>query len=376
MKEKSFQIKVPQSVLTDLKKRLKQTRWPDEVEGAGWSMGTNLEYMKELVEYWQTKYDWRKHEKELNTFKHFKAEVDGVNIHFIHEKGKGKNPTPIILTHGWPDSFYRFHKIIPMLVDPEKYGGKAEDSFDVIVPSVPGFGFSDRKAMSSSAVADLWANLMTGLGYERFAAAGGDVGSGVTLALSRQHPERVTGIHLTDAGYPTGQEENLSEAEQEFAGFIQSWWFSEGAYAMLHSTKPQTIAFSLDDSPVGLAAWILSFTNTGAGENVEGAFGGRDELLTNIMIYWVTKTGGSSTWIYQADAQAAWGGGEATSKGRSDVPAAFALFPREAQTPRDWVARQANVQRYTKMPEGGHFAALEEPDLLAQDIRAFFRTLR
>lgn len=376
MKTQPFQVKVPQTVLTDLKKRLKQTRWPDEVEGAGWSMGTSLAYMKELVDYWQTKYDWRKYEKELNTFKHFKADIDGVNVHFIHEKGKGPNPTPIILTHGWPDSFYRFHKIIPMLTDPEKYGGKSEDSFDVIVPSVPGFGFSERKAMSSSAVADLWANLMTGLGYKRFAAAGGDVGSGVTLALSRQHPDRLLGIHLTDAGYPTGQEENLTEAEQQFAGFIQGWWFSEGAYAMLHATKPQTIAFSLDDSPVGLAAWILSFTNTGAGENVEGAFGGRDELLTNIMIYWVTETGGSSTWIYQTDAQAAWGGDGSASKTRSDVPTAFALFPREAQTPRDWVMRQANLVRYTEMPKGGHFAALEEPELFVQDLREFFGQFR
>lgn len=380
MATQPFKINVPQAVLDDLKERLANTRWPDEAEGAGWSMGTSLEYMKELVPYWQSKYDWRKHEAELNRFKQFKADVDGVNIHFIHEKGKGPNPMPIILTHGWPDSFYRFHKIIPMLTDPEKYGGKAEDSFDVVVPSVPGFGFSDRKAMSNSAVADLWAKLMTGLGYERFAAAGGDVGSIVTLALSRQHPERVIGIHLTDAGYPTGQEENLSEAEGEFAKFIQGWWFSEGAYAMLQSTKPQTIAFGLNDSPVGLAAWILSFGSTGAGaktldNGVEAAFGGREDLLTNIMIYWVTQTAGSAARTYREEAVASWGSGGG-KKDRSDVPTAFALFPREAQTPRDWVARQTNLQRYTKMPEGGHFAALEVPELFVQDLREFFRELK
>ncbi len=312
----------------------------------------------------------------LNTLPHFKITIYGVEIHFVHVIGKGPNPTPLLLTHGWPDSFYRFHKIIPMLTDPAAHGGKAEDSFDLIVPSMPGFGFSERTAMSSSAVADLWAKLMTELGYERFAAAGGDVGSGVTLALSRQHPERLLGIHLTDAGYPTGQEENLSHAEQEFAGFIQGWWFSEGAYAMLHATKPQTIAFSLNDSPVGLASWILSFINTGAGENVEGAFGGRDELLTNIMIYWVTETGGSSARSYLADAQAAWGGDDSTNKTRSDVSTGFALFPREAKTPRDWVKRQANLVRFTEMPRGGHFAALEEPELFVRDLQEFFGQFR
>jgi pimeloyl-ACP methyl ester carboxylesterase len=380
MTPQPFQINIPQSALEDLQTRLANTRWPDEASGAGWSMGTSLAYMKDLVDYWQTKYDWRKHEAMLNKFQHFKTEIDGTNIHFIHEKSKGKNSTPILLTHGWPDSFYRFHKIIPMLTDPEKYGGKAEDSFDVIIPSIPGFGFSDRKAMSSSAVADLWAKLMTELGYEKFAAAGGDVGSGVTLALSRQHPERLTGIHLTDAGYPSGQEENLSKDEQEFAGFIQGWWFREGAYAMFQMTKPQTLAFSLNDSPVGQAAWILSFGSTGAGADtldngVEKAFGGRDELLTNIMIYWLTETGGSSARHYLAEAQAAWGG-ESHTIGRSEVPAGFALFPREAQTPRDWVARQANVQRYTKMPDGGHFAALEVPEVFVGELREFFGQVR
>lgn len=393
---KPFAINVPQATLDDLSVRLANTRWPDEAPGAGWSMGTSLEYLKTLTDYWRHSYNWREHETALNALPQFKTDVGGTEIHFVHVKGRGPNPTPLLLTHGWPDSFYRFHKVIPRLTDPAAHGGKAEDAFDVVVPSVPGFGFSERKAMSSSAVADLWAGLMTELGYKRFAAAGGDVGSGVTLALLGQHPKRLIGIHLTDAGYPTGQEENLSEAEQAFAGFIQGWWFSEGAYAMLQSTKPQSLAFGLNDSPVGLAAWILSFANTGAdAHDVEGAFGGRDELLTNVMLYWLTETAASSARTYLADAQTSWGdessgwddakageGANVRADGGSqpaphgDVPAAFALFPREAPTPREWAARQTNLQRYTVMPRGGHFAALEEPDLFTEDLRAFFAAFR
>ncbi len=370
-----FTIDVPQATLEDLNERLGRTRWTDDVEGAGWSMGTNAAYLKELTDYWLNGYDWRAHEAELNALPQFKADIDGTNIHFVHVKGKGPNPRPLILTHGWPDSFHRFTKVIPMLSDLASYGGKAEDAFDVVVPSIPGFGFSERKAMTSAAVADLWAELMTQLGYERFAAAGGDVGSGVTKELALRHPGRLTGIHLTDVGYPTGQEEGLTEAEQEFAGFIQNWWFSEGAYAMVHMTKPQSLAFSLNDSPVGLAAWILSFIDTGADEHrVEEAFGGRDELLTNVMIYWVTQTAGSAMRMYLKDARAAYSG-DGGPTGRSDIPAAVAIFPREALTPRDWAERSVNVQRFTQMPRGGHFAPLEEPELFVNDLREFVSEL-
>jgi pimeloyl-ACP methyl ester carboxylesterase len=371
----SFQINIPQTVLDGLQKRLARTRWTDEIEGVGWDYGTNLDYLKGLVDYWQHKYDWRKHEAELNKFAQFKAEVDGIGIHFIHERGQGPNPIPIILTHGWPDSFYRFHKIIPMLTDPEKYGGNAADSFDVIVPSIPGFGFSDRKAMTSSAVADLWAKLMTDvLGYKRFTAAGGDWGSNITKALALQYPDIVSAIHLTDVGYPTGQEDSMTEAEQRFANFIQGWWFSEGAYAMIHMTKPQTLAYGLNDSPVGWAAWVVSFINTGAEENqVEAAFGGKDELLTNLMIYWATQTIGSAARTYWEDAQATYAEeGGSKPEARSEVPAGVALFPREAQFPREWAERSLNVQHFNKMPRGGHFAALEEPELFVNDLREFF----
>ena len=267
-----------------------------------------------------------------------------------------------------------------MLTNPTAYGGKVEDSFDVIVPSIPGFGFSERIGMTSSAIANLWAGLMTDtLGYKRFAAAGGDVGSNVTKALALQHSGVVSAIHLTDVGYPTGKEDfsTMTEAEQQFAGFIQGWWFMEGAYAMLQMTKPQSIAFGLNDSPVGLAAWMLSFVNTGAKDNlIEEAFGGRDELLTNLMIYWVTETAGSAARTYLEDARAGFSQeGEPKPEARSSVPAGIALFPREAQFPREWAERSLNVQRFTKMPRGGHFAALEEPELFASDLRASFREL-
>lgn len=377
MSPQPFTIAIPESVLEDLKERLARTRWADAAPNSGWSEGTSLDYLEDFVAYWQNQYNWRKHEADLNTFKQFTVDVDGVNIHFIHERGKGPNPTPLLLTHGWPDSFYRFHKVIPLLTDPERYGGRAEDSFDVIVPSIPGFGFSERISMTSSAVADLWAKLMTGLGYTQFVAAGGDMGTRITKALALQHPDAVTGIHLTDVDYPTGQEDQstLSEAEKQFASYIQYWWFKEGAYAMVQMTKPQSIAFGLNDSPVALASWILSFINTGAQDHqVDEAFGGRDALLTNLMIYWSTQTAGSAARMYQADAQAAFAQQSAPAK--SSTPAAVALFPREAQFPREWAERTLNVQRFTVMPRGGHFAALEEPELFAEDLRAFVGDLR
>lgn len=371
---KPFKIEIPQETLDDLKNRLERTRWTDEIKGSGWSMGTNRDYMKKLADYWKNKYDWREHETKLNEFNQFKAEVDGVTVHFIHERGKGPNPTPVIITHGWPDSFYRFHKIIPILTDPEKYGGNSEDSFDVIVPSIPGFGFSDRKAMSEEAVADLWVKLMKDvLGYEQFTAAGGDIGSIVTKYLAFKYPDVVSAIHLTDVGYPTGQEDfsTMSKAEQEFASFIQQWWFTEGAYNMIQSTKPQTLAYGLNDSPVGWAAWVMSFICIGTtGEEIEKRFS-RDELITNIMIYWVTETIGSSTRSYYESAHA-----EPLMKPgeRVEVPTAVAHPALDAPLPREWAERNVNLRHFTELP-GGHFAAWEEPELYAKDITDFISSL-
>lgn len=366
-----FKVSVSQQVLDDLKSRLQNTRWPGEAEGSGWHFGTSEVYLKELVQYWLTSYDWRKQEAELNKYPQYIADVNGVKVHFQYIKGKGKNPKPLILTHGWPDSYYRFHKIIPLLTE-------GEQSFDLVIPSIPGFGFSGKVALTSEAVADLWKELMTGnLGYEKFYAAGGDVGMGVTKALASKYPGIVAGVHFTDVGYPMGQEDpaTMTEAEKQFAQFVQQWWYSEGAYAMVHATKPQSIAYGLNDSPVGLAAWMLSFGSAGATpEALEAAFGGRDELLTNVMVYWVTQTIATSVRMYKADAIAQWGGAQPLQK--SNVPAGVALFPREAQFPKEWAERFVNVVSFRKMNEGGHFAALEVPDVFATELRSFFYSIQ
>lgn len=365
-----FKVAVPQQVLDDLKSRLQNTRWPGESEGAGWNFGTSETYLQELVRYWLTGYDWRKHESFLNKYPQYIADVNGVKVHFQYIKGKGKNARPLILTHGWPDSYYRFHKIISLLTE-------GDQSFDLVIPSIPGFGFSDKVALSSEAVADLWKVLMTeNLGYEKFYAAGGDVGMSVTKALASKYPGVVAGVHFTDVGYPMGQEDpaTMTEAEKQFAQFVQQWWYAEGAYAMVHATKPQSLAYGLNDSPVGLAGWILSFANSGATPDlIEQAFGGKDEMLTNIMIYWVTQTIATSVRMYKADAIAQWSGLQPLQK--SNVPAGVALFPREAQFPKEWADRFVNVVSFKKMEEGGHFAALEVPDTFAGELRSFFYSI-
>ena len=376
-----FQVNIPQTTLDDLRERLAHTRWPDEVEGAGWDYGTNLQYMKELTAYWQHQYDWRKHEAEMNTFAHYRTEIDGLGIHFIHERGKGPRPMPIILTHGWPGSFLEMLKVIPLLTDPERHGGKAEDAFDVIVPSLPGYGFSDRptqRGMTSSRIAEMWARLMTQiLGYQRFAAQGGDWGSTVTEQLAVAHPEVVLGFHLNNIPFHhlMAKADNLSQEEQAYLEAAGRWRFAEGAYAMMQGSKPQTLAYGLHDSPVGLAAWIVEKFRSWSDcdGDVEKRFT-KDELLTTITLYWVTETTNAASRLYYESTH------DFTSlqhTGRSDVPAAIARFPKDiVPAPREWSERWFNVQRWTAMPRGGHFAALEEPELLAEDLRAFFHPLR
>jgi pimeloyl-ACP methyl ester carboxylesterase len=376
-----FEVHIPGTTLHDLHERLAHTRWPDAIPDRGWDYGTNLSYLRELIDYWHRKFNWHEQEVKLNKFNQFKAQVDGVNIHFIHMRGKSANPLPIILTHGWPDSFYRFYKVIPLLTDPERFGGEVEDSFDVIIPSLPGFGFSSPMTMTDRAVADLWANLMVEfLGYKKFMAAGGDLGSGVTKFLALKHPDVVAGIHLTDVGYPTGQEDysTLSEAEQQFVGFNQRWLFSEGAYIMIHTTKPQTLGYGLNDSPAGLASWIIEkfYSWSDCKGSIENRFT-KDELLTNIMIYWATQTINSSIRMYAENARATYIQNAPTNKYvRNQIPAAVAAFPADAPFPREWAERNVNLRRWTKMPRGGHFAALEEPELYVNDLREFFREFR
>lgn len=378
MNVQPFKVEIPQEIIDDLRDRLTLTRWTDEVSGAGWDYGADSTYMKELIDYWHNQFDWRALEEMLNNFAHFRTHIDGLGIHFIHERGKGANPIPIIITHGWPSSFFQMLKIIPLLTDPESHGGDKADSFDVIVPSMPGYGFSDKptqRGMTVSRIADIWARLMTELGYQRFAAQGGDIGGGVTQRLAIAHPNKLIGIHLTDVNYPYFSEKphDLSAAEQKYLEESARWGQTEGGYAAIQTTKPQTLAYGLNDSPAGLAAWMVEKFRawSDCDGNVEKRFT-KDELLTNITIYWVTQTINSSIRIYYEELH-----NPPASFERSEVPTAVAIFPKDiTPAPREWAERTFNVQRWTQMPSGGHFAAMEEPALLVEDIRAFFRPLR
>lgn len=383
MEVKAFKIEVHDKVLDDLRRRLETVRWPDQIPNSGWDYGSNLDYLKELVEYWRSGFDWRAQEAKLNDFHHFKSQVDGLDIHFIHERGKGPNPIPLVITHGWPSTFFEMHKIIPLLADPGAHGSDPADAFDVVAPSLPGFGFSDQpteRGMDVQRVAGMWNKLMTeNLGYRRFAVQGGDIGAGVTSRLGNDHAGSVIGIHLTSVNRPTpylgpGSRE-LTEAEQSHIAQRERWQRDEGAYNHLQSTKPQTLSYGLNDSPVGLAAWIVEKYRTWSdcGGEVERRFT-KDELLTNITIYWVTQTIGSSVRMYYDNQRGTW---EMGKDEQVPAPAAVAVFPGEiSRPPKEWADRSYNVCRWTEMASGGHFAALEEPVLLAEDIRAFFRSYR
>jgi pimeloyl-ACP methyl ester carboxylesterase len=382
-----FQIDVVPALLSDLKSRLKSARWPHQIEGMAWDAGTDTVYLKSLIEYWRDHYDWRSHEAELNRLSHFIREVDGTEIHFIHERGKGPNPIPLILTHGYPDSFHRFTKLIPMLTDPGRFGGRAEDSFDVVVPDLPGYGFSSKPQQVGTIfqVSNLWAHLMEDvLGYQHFGAHGGDWGSTVTEQLARDHGDSVLAIHLTDVpfGHIFQKPKDPSSAEARFFKNTDKWMQKEGAYALIQSTKPQSLGVALNDSPAGLAAWIIEKFRSWSDCNgdIESRFT-KDELLTHIMIYWVTGSIGSSFMPYfdysNASALTWIGQGLKTWVGTSKTPTAFALFPKDiSRPPREWADRFFNVQRWTEMPRGGHFAAMEEPQLLAEDLRSWFRNFR
>ena len=383
MDVRPFTIAVEDSVLEDLQQRLADTRWPDEIPNTGWDYGSNLAYLKELVEHWRTKFDWRAQEAKLNAFSHFKSEVDGLDIHFIHEKGRGPNPIPLVITHGWPSCFFEMTKIIPLLADPASHGGDAADSFDVVAPSLPGFGFSDHaqdRGMEVQRVAGMWNKLMTeNLGYPKFAAQGGDIGSGVTARLGYAHADTLYGIHLTSITRPTPYlgpgSRPVTDAEQALIAQRDKWFADEGGYNHIQGTKPQTLAYGLNDSPVGLAAWIVEKYRTWSdcGGDVEKSYT-KDELLTIVTIYWVTQTISSSTRMYFENQKNLW----AMEKDQKvPAPAGMAMFPQEiSKPPREWGERSYDVRRWTEMHSGGHFAALEEPQLLAEEVRAFFRDFR
>ncbi len=367
MPHKSFKVNVKQEVLDDLAYRLEHHRWPDEAEDAGWAYGTSLDYMKKLADHWLNKYDWRKHEAAINELPQFTADIEGVNIHFIHQPSENPNAIPLLLVHGWPDSFYRFHKVLPLL----------KDKYHVVVPSMPGTGFSKRVSLPIDKISDLFAELMTKeLGYEKFISAGGDGGSLVSLSLAQRKPGLLLGMHLTDVGYPdqTTDFASLSPPEQEFAGFIQNWFFTEGAFSMLNATKPQSAAYAFNDSPVGLAAWIISMMSSlSTGESLDERFG-QDELLTNIMIYWVTETIGSSMRISYETRVAAMSAQPILEK--SKVPAGVAHCPGDAPLPREWAERKTNLIHFSDLEKGAHFTVWEEPQIWADDLNAFVAKLQ
>ena len=378
-----FEIAVPDATLDDLRQRLADTRWPDEIPGSGWDYGSNLDYIKELCEYWRTDFDWRAQEKKLNAFNNCKSVVDGLDIHFIHEKGKGPNPIPLVITHGWPSTFFEMSKIIPLLADPAAHGGDPVDAFDVVAPSLPGFGFSQasgERGMEIGGVADLWAKLMTeNLGYGKFVAVGGDIGAGVTSRLGYSHADKLHGIHLTSVTRPTpylgADSRPLTAAEEAHSAQRERWFADEGGYNHIQGTKPQTLSYGLNDSPAGVCAWIVEKWRTWSDCNgdVESVYT-KDELLTTVTIYWVTQTIGSSVRMYRENQTHVW---EMAKDEKVPAPVGLAMFPQEiARPPREWAERSYNVGRWQEMPRGGHFAAIEEPGLLANEVREFFRQFR
>jgi epoxide hydrolase len=378
-----FTIEVSDAELEDLRERLRRTRWPGEIKDSGWTYGTNLEYMRELVRHWLDDYDWRAQEAALNRLPQFVATVDGIEIHFVHVRGVGPNPLPLIISHGWPGSFYEMMDVIGPLADPAAHGGDPADAFDVVVPSLPGYGFSahsHQPGMTPRRIGQLFAALMTDvLGYARFAAQGGDWGSVITAAMARDVPERLAGIHLnmlglrpnTGPGTPP-----LTEEEQAYLQRAQAGRDEEIGYQRIQGTRPQTLAYGLTDSPTGLAAWIVEKFR--AWSDCAGDLDSRftkDQLLTNIMLYWISGSIGTSIQLYYEafhDTSLRLGPGE-----RIEVPTGYAAFPGELfGSLRPWAERALTITRWTDMPKGGHFGAMEEPALYVEDVRAFFRTVR
>lgn len=377
-----FELSIPQDAIDDLRLRLARTRFPDEAPSSGWSHGADLTCMRELAAYWRDRFDWRAAEARLNAFPQYKVDLAGIGLHFLHVPGQGPDPHPLLLSHGWPGSIFEFLDLIPRLTDPGRFGFDPEDAFTVVAPSLPGFGLSfapHQPRFSAEAMADCLASLMIDvLGYARFGAQGGDWGSFIAARLGYACPERISGIHLNflplrrDAGLvaePTREEERYL---QELAYFLRE----EAGYQAIQGTRPQTLAYGLTDSPAGLAAWIIEKFRAWSDcqGNLTAAIS-RDDLLANISLYWFTGAINSSFWPYYARAHGPW---PVPEGGTVDVPTAYAAFPREILRPPRSLAAPTftNIQRWTSFEHGGHFAALEQPDALAADIRTFFRLCR
>ena len=378
---KTFKIDVCQRDLNFIYKKVSEYPWHEMPSDGGWQFGANIDFMKDLCKYWVEQFDWKRQEDKINSFDNFTAEVDGIEVHFIYERGSGSKPKPLIISHGWPGSIIEFIEIIDPLAHPERYGGNAEDAFDVIVPSLVGFGFSGKppRPYGPRRMALIFNKLMTEvLGYKSYIAQGGDWGGTISTWLGYDYPKFCEGIHInimTVRHYerPKGVEEEL------WASTFEEDQIPENGYRILQATKPQTLSYGMMDSPVGIAAWIIekfySWSDNKRGD-IETVFS-KDVLLTNIMIYIITKTFNTASWIYYGREEE--GGRVLSKKGkRVEVPTACALFPAEMSSwpPRSYVDRVYNVRQWTEMPSGGHFAAMEQPKFLIEDLRNFVRSLK
>jgi microsomal epoxide hydrolase len=377
-----YRLAVPDSVLDDLRQRLARTRLPDEPPLAPWSTGTSVAYLRGLLDYWRDGFDWRAQEAKLNGFRQFIVPLAGIDLHFIHEVGQGPRPMPLLLSHGWPGSVWEFHRLIPMLTDPARFGADAADAFTVVAPSLPGYTLSfkpGQKRFGVEEIAEVFAALMSDvLGYRRFAAQGGDWGAFITSRLGWRFAERMIGIHLNMLAVRRDPKmlTDPTPEEKGFLGQLEHFLKEETGYQWIQGTKPTTLAFALTDSPAGLAAWIVEKFRTWTDNDgdPESAVR-RDDMLANITLYWASGAIGSSFWPYYARMHGPWPIPEGA---RVEVPTGYVQFPREILHPPRSVAERVytDIRRWSVMPEGGHFAALEQPEALAREIRAFFRPLR
>lgn len=377
-----FELRIPEEALEDLRRRLAVTRFPDQAPGPGWAYGTDLAYMETLVAYWREQFDWRAQEAQLNTFPQYKVNLHGIALHVLHVPGQGPHPHPLLLSHSWPGSVFEFLELIPRLADPARFGGDPADAFTVVAPSLPGFGLSfapGQPRFSVEAMAQCLADLMSGvLGYHRFGAQGGDWGAFVAARLGHAHAARLSGIHLNlmPLRRDPGLVHDPSPEERRYLEELGVFLREETGYQWIQGTRPQTLAFALTDSPVGLAAWIVEKFRawSDCSGDLEAVIP-RDRLLANIALYWFTGAIGSSFWPYYARMH----GPLPVPEGATvDVPTGYAAFPHEIlRPPRSLAARTfTDIRRWSVMERGGHFAALEEPEALAREIRAFFRQLR
>ena len=376
-----FRLDVSEQTLDWIRRRVAEYPWHEMPDDGGWAYGTNMDYMKTLCAYWLDGFDWRKQEARINRFSHYTAEVDGIDLHFIRERGSGPAPLPLIISHGWPGSVVEFLDIIEPLAHPERFGGNVNDAFDVIAPSLPGFGFSGRppRPIGPRRMADLFDTLMTDvLGYSGYVAQGGDWGGAISSWLGFEHAPACRALHINimTMRHPDGPK---GPAEEAWAAEFDREQMMEDGYRTQQATKPQTLSYAMMDSPVGVAAWIIEKFNSWSdteGDDIESVHS-KDSLLTNIMVYLVTGTFNTASWIYYGRREE--GGRILSPEGRRvEVPTAVALFPKELLSwpPRSYVERVYNIARWTEMPRGGHFPALEQPDRLVNDVRGFARTFR